>query len=172
MWMKRSFPLLALTWALVAFGGPQKLSVSVPGKDSELSPEMLAKIGAKTVTLVDGLESTAKKKVKVKYSGFPVAAVLDEAFGGRANWSQAKEIIFECADGYKSRVPAAELAKRKGYLVYERVGDPTFSLTNETQNAKRVNLAPYYLVWDDAAMLKADASGHWPYQVVGVRLEK
>lgn len=170
--MKRPLLFLASLWALAAVAAPQKLSVSYDGKETELSAEALDRLGAKPVKIVDGLESTAKKKVKTEYTGYPVAAVLDAAFGDRTKWSTAKEVVFECADGYKARVPAAELAKRKGYLVYQRKGDSTFSLNNETQGGKHVSLAPYYLVWDDATMQKTENAGNWPYQVVAVRLEK
>lgn len=170
--MKRSLVILGSLWALAAVAAPQKLGVFYEGKETELSADALDRLGAKPVTLVDGLESTAKKKVKAEYTGYPVAKVLDAAFGDRKTWAKAKDVVFECADGYRARVPAAELARRKGYLVYQRKGDSTFSLTNETQGGKRVNLAPYYLVWDDATMQKPENAGNWPYQVVAVRLEK
>jgi hypothetical protein len=167
------------TWALgivglvsfTAVAAKQPLAVSVNGRNSEVTVEALDRIGAKPVTIVDVLESSGKKKAKVEYTGYPVATVLDTAFGNRDAWKQSKEVVFECADGFKAKVPTEHLAKKKGYLVYERKGDANFTLTKNSAEGQRVNLAPFYLVWDDRKMQSPKAAAFWPYQVVAVRLE-
>lgn len=146
------------------------LEISLVGAKSALNEADLKKIKTHDVKIVDALESNASKKVTAEYNGYKVNDVFDQAFGGRDKWSKADAVLFECADGYKAKVPTSLFLKHTGYLVFARKGDPSFSLVNYTQAAKKVKLAPYYLVWDDVRMQNVASTIYWPYQIVGLDL--
>lgn len=159
---------LALLASSTALSAPLK-AVSA-GAETTVAEEKLKTLKKHDVKITDALESKGATKKTIEYSGYDTKEVLDLAFGGRDKWAKTTEILFECADGYKAKVPTSHLLKSEGYLVFERKGDPTFSLVNHTQGGKKVKLAPYYLVWNDEKLQNIPSSGFWPYQVVGVRL--
>ena len=84
------------------------------------------------------------------------------------DWRRAgTEVVFEALDGYVSRIPAERFSRYQAYLVFERSGQPEFTVDNLAQNQKNVPLGPYYLVWDNvqAPELLHEGATFWPYQV-------
>ena len=160
---------LALLASSTALSAPLK-AVSGAGTESTVAEEKLKTLKKHDVKITDALESKGATKKTIEYSGYDTKEVLDLAFGGRDKWATATEVLFECADGYKAKVPTTHLLKSEGYLVFERKGDASFSVVNNTQGGKKVKLAPYYLVWNDAKLQDIPSAIYWPYQVVAVRL--
>lgn len=117
--------------------------------------------------------SSKSKAVLVQYRGWPAARVLDKWLG-KAWRTPGVEIEFRALDGYVSHIPFERFQKYRAYLVFERLGHPSFSVDNRLQNEKNIPLGPYYLVWDNlkSPELVADGATYWPYQVTQLRVGK
>lgn len=104
------------------------------------------------------------------YKAVPFAALLTNVYGER--WKNAEEILFTCADGYQPSVPVAKVAEFSAYLAFARNDQKEFTLVNRMENSAKVELGPYYLVWDNLGRpeLKADGAMDQPYQVVALDL--
>src|SRR5262249_20581424 len=100
----------------------------------------------------------------------PFDALLTKIYGDK--WKAAEEILFTCADGYQPSVPVAKVKDYSAYLAVARKGQPEFTMTNRFQNNQKVELGPFYLVWDNISRpaLKDEGASDQPYQVVGVDL--
>lgn len=133
----------------------------------------------KTVSLDDLKTLVTPKKIRVfephemreqGYTGVDTRALLAKLYP--AGWDKVDEVLFTCADGYQAAVSVKRLKDYDSYLVFEREGDPSFSVTNKHQNNEHVALGPFYLVWDNlkSPELKKTGAFNWPYQVVGVDL--
>ncbi|MCC6134070.1 MAG: cytochrome c family protein [Candidatus Contendobacter sp.] len=124
-----------------------------------------------TVQVVEPHLSTQGQQTRVDYRGWPAEPVLDAVLG--RDWRTAgQEIEFRALDGYVSRIPVERFTRYRAYLVFERIGQPAFTVDNLIQNQKNVPLGPYYLVWDNiqAPELVADGGTYWPYQAAQIRL--
>jgi cytochrome c2 len=104
------------------------------------------------------------------YKVLPLAALLTKVYGD--GWKKAEEILFTCADGYQPSVPVAKVKDFPGYLAFARNDQPEFTLVNRMEADKKVELGPYYLVWDNLTRpeLKAEGANDQPYQVVAIDL--
>lgn len=125
------------------------------------------------IRVVEPHLSTRGRTTLVDYRGWPAAQVLDHWLG--ADWRKpGRELEFRALDGYVSRIPVEQFARYRAYLVFERVGHPSFSVDNELQNEKNIALGPYYLVWDNMhePTLIAQGGSWWPYQIDTIRVSE
>ncbi len=104
------------------------------------------------------------------YAGVWVNRLLDSVYGEA--WHQAGAVVFECADGYRALVAPERLLGARALLAWAAADDHAFTLVNRLQGDEPVDLAPYYLVWDNREdpELRAAGAGDWPYQIVGIAL--
>ena len=126
-----------------------------------------------TIRVVEPHLSARGRTTLVDYRGWPAAQVLDHWLG--PDWRKAgQELEFRALDGYVSRIPVEQFARYRAYLVFERVGHPSFSVDNELQNEKNTPLGPYYLVWDNVQepALIAQGGSWWPYQIDTIRVSE
>ena len=125
---------------------------------------------AAPITVIEPHRSSPLKPVDVTYNGYPAVAVLDSLLG--TQWRSSEALIgFEAKDGYLSMIPAAQFLRYPAYLVYARADGDDFSVETPPLN-NRVQLGPWYLVWDNLlhAGLQADGATYWPYQVEKIGL--
>ncbi len=106
---------------------------------------------------------------EVEYRGVSFSVLLDQVYGKK--WRMAEELLFTCTDGYQPSVPSEKFARFPNYLAYERVGQD-FILANKLQNEAKINLGPFYLIWENlkTEAMRAEDLSDWPYQVVSVDL--
>lgn len=159
--------------ALAALAGCWHLMASaVPLPDAE-SLRMSLPVPAATVRVVEPHLSTREQPVPVDYRGWPVELVLDRVLGSA--WrAPGVEVEFRALDGYVSRIPGERFLQYRAWFVYERVGQPAFTVDNLQQNEKKVALGPWYLVWDNLRNpeLLPEGGTYWPYQVTQVLLSR
>lgn len=101
----------------------------------------------------------------------PFNAVLDAVYG--AGWREQEEVLLTCADGYQPAFPVRRLLDHKAWLAFDRVDGPEFSILKlESGKRRRVDLSPYYLIWDNYndAELRRQGDYGWPYQLIGIDL--
>lgn len=110
------------------------------------------------------------EKRLVKYRGYSFQRLLTAAYGD--TWKKQEEILFTCSDGYQPSVPVSRFLKQPAILAFERVGSSDFEITNTLQGDEKVQVGPYYLVWDNATDPEKEIKGAngWPYQVEKVDL--
>lgn len=104
----------------------------------------------------------------VTYVGVPFNRVMDQAYGKK--WRNQEEILFTCADGYQSSIPASKFQHFKAWLVWARKDGKSFEIKNKLQGNETVRLGPLYLVWEnqhEPELLEGGASDS-PYQVVSI----
>jgi hypothetical protein len=104
------------------------------------------------------------------YKGVPMSALLTKVYGDA--WKKADEVLFTCADGYQPSIPVAKFRDHPGYLAVGRADQDAFTMVNKLQNGEKIDLAPYYLVWDNLKdkPLQEDGASDQPYQVVAIDL--
>lgn len=121
-------------------------------------------VPSKTLPVYEMHDDTEKR-----YVGLPMNDLLTAIYG--KEWSQSEEILFTCRDGYQPTVPVAEFTKYPSYLAHAIEGG-AFVVDNKAQNEKNIDLAPFYLVWDDVTRpeLRKKGMGNWPYQLIGADL--
>lgn len=110
------------------------------------------------------------EEAEVEFQGLPLISLLDRVYGGA--WRKAQEILFICADGYRNPVSVTRIKEHASWLAFARTGSSAFEMTEKEPVVRKVDLQPYFLVWDtlkDPAMRAAGKEG-WPYQVVGLDL--
>lgn len=108
---------------------------------------------------------------EARFVALPFEAVLDAVYG--VAWRDEEELLFTCRDGYQPTVPVARLRAHRAWLAFDRADQDGFAILKlESGERKRIDLAPFYLVWenleDEALRLEGDYG--WPYQLVGVDL--
>jgi mono/diheme cytochrome c family protein len=106
-----------------------------------------------------------------EFHALPFNAVLDAVYG--AGWREQEEVLLTCADGYQPGFPVRRLLEHKAWLAFDRVDAPGFSILKlESGERRRVDLSPYYLIWDnyDDAELRRQGDYGWPYQLIGIDL--
>ncbi len=104
----------------------------------------------------------------VRYMGWKTRDILQKILG--PDWIKNEEVLFTCSDGYQASIPVANFLAHDSYLVYEREGSKEFELINSLQLNEKVNLGPFYLVWDNIndPVIRAEGASLWPYQVVAI----
>jgi mono/diheme cytochrome c family protein len=120
----------------------------------------------------------AMKKIRVfepyeerpaEFYAFPFNAVLDEVYG--EDWRTQEEVLLTCADGYQPTFPVRRLLEYDAWLAFDRVDASSFSILKlESGKRRRVDLSPYYLIWDNAddPALRGEGDYGWPYQLIGI----
>ncbi|MCB0416063.1 MAG: c-type cytochrome [Bdellovibrionales bacterium] len=158
--------IVLVLFSFVSVAMAQELSFRAHDKEIQsVSLEALKKLApAKDITVYEPHE-----KAKVTYSAIPARAVFEAVF--KEDWKEADEILFTCEDGYQPSVPAAKFKKYAAYLSFAKPGKP-FTMVNKLQNNEKIELGPYYLVWDNETFpaLKAEGASDSPYQVVAIEL--
>jgi len=123
------------------------------------------------IEVVELNESSADNTVKVTYTGIPLEKLLQylypkawEGFNG--------EVYFYALDGYLSILDANMARSGEAYMVFARADGKPFTIDNLNQNEKDVQLAPFYLVWDNLnnPLLRTSNAYAWPYQVYQTEL--
>lgn len=165
----RSGFLWAATLAMLAspagFAG-QDLAFKSHGQAvKSLAPEALENLAP--AAKIETYDPNSQENVV--YVGYPFQALLDKIYGD--SWKNAEEILFTCADGYQPSVPVRVFLEHRAVLAFKR-DSGSFDLVSKLHNDEKVELGPYYLVWDDlkSPEIKKEGEGIWPYQLVGVDL--
>lgn len=105
------------------------------------------------------------------FLALPLERVLDAVYS--PSWRDEEELLFSCRDGYQPAVPVARVLAHHAWLAFDRVGPGGFAIDKrESGTTKRVELGPFYLVWENLtdAQIRQEADYGWPYQVVGIDL--
>lgn len=166
-WPRRFWTVLAAAALLHDFSG---MAQAVPLPEQTTLEQTLQQ-PPQTVQVVEPHLTTRERQTRVDYRGWPAERVLDAVLG--REWRTAGlEVEFRARDGYVSRIPAERFTQYRAYLVFERIGQPAFTIDNPAQNQQNVPLGPYYLVWDNiqAPELVAEGGTYWPYQVTQIQV--
>jgi len=108
---------------------------------------------------------------EVEFEALRFDAVLDAIYG--RGWRDEEEVLFDCRDGYQPTVPVERIVAHNALLAFARRDRAEFTLRKRESGAlKQVDLAPFYLVWEnlDDALMRAEGDYGWPYQLVAVDL--
>jgi len=146
---------------IVFLAAPGLFAVEFPAP-GELLKEM--GVSGQYVAVTEPHQSDASHQAHVTYLALSAGKVLDHLFG--PEWrSPGNDIVFSSADGYQFAVDVERFTRYKSYLAYARADARPFALVNN--QGKRVELGPYYLIWDnidDPDLIRQGAYG-WPYEV-------
>jgi mono/diheme cytochrome c family protein len=133
-----------------------------------------------TRTLADLRAAVPKEMVRVyepyesgeaEFVALPFAMVLDLVYGEA--WREEEELLFTCSDGYQPTVPVKRVLEHRAWLAFDRSDEPGFTIhKRESGEVKRIELAPFYLIWEnlDDEKVRSEGDYGWPYQLVGVDL--
>ena len=125
-----------------------------------------AAVPAQPVSVFDPYEERA-----VEFEAFAFDAVLDAVYG--RGWRDEEEVLFRCRDGYQPTVPVERILAHRAWLAFARRDRNDFTLRKrESGVVKRIELAPFYLVWDNLEdpALRADGDYGWPYQLIALNM--
>jgi len=153
--------ILPALLAPAVFGTAAAVELPPP---AELSAQ--SKLPSRQVSVVEPHASTNARRARVDYRALPIDGLLTRWFGER--WTDEDvEIVFFAKDGYRSVVAGPKLKKYRAYLAFARADGGAFVVDNIGQNEKRIELGPYYLIWDnlDAPELLSQGAYGWPYQI-------
>lgn len=113
---------------------------------------------------------------RMRYRALPMRCVLDQGFADRGGAAgiAGQSLLLRARDGYTRPAEAALVADEEAQLAFAEValapepGDPPrFSPIDR----RRVDPAPFYLVWTGSA--RNDPHEHpWPYQLVTIELAR
>jgi mono/diheme cytochrome c family protein len=137
---------------------------------------MRRSIPSSTVEVLDPYE-----QAEAAFDALPFAALLDLAYG--PDWRRGEELLFTCSDGYQPTLPVRRVLEHRAWLAFDRreptsptapdaaPGDFTI-FKHESGERKRIELSPFYLVWQnlDDAQVRLDGDHGWPYQIVSIDL--
>jgi len=124
------------------------------------------RVGAGKVRVFDPYEGD-----EIVFDAFRFDQVLDFVYG--SDWRSEEELLFTCSDGYQPTVPVARVLEHEAWLAFDRSGMDGFTLLKlESGSRQRIQLGPYYLVWENVEDEQVRQQGDygWPYQLVGVDL--
>jgi mono/diheme cytochrome c family protein len=108
---------------------------------------------------------------EIGFEALAFAAVLDAAY--TTTWRTQEELLFTCSDGYQPTVPVQRVLDHKAWLAFARSEDEPFSILKlESGRPQRIELSPFYLVWEnlDDAQVRQEGDYGWPYQLIAVDL--
>lgn len=111
------------------------------------------------------------ERAEVTFEALPLESVLEEAYG--PSWRTREAILFKCRDGYEPTIPVRRILDHRAFLAIARAGDVGFTiLKDEEGTTKRIELSPFYVVWEnmDNARVRNEGDYGWPYQVVQIDL--
>lgn len=129
---------------------------------------LAATLRPQIVTVMDPYE-----KKEAEFIALDLAAVFDAVY--TPSWRQEEEIVFTCLDGYQPVIPVERLKAHSAFLAFARNDQAGFTiLKRESGEQKTIELAPYYVVWEnlDDAKIRMEADYGWPYQLKGVDLAR
>jgi len=127
---------------------------------------MEAAVPPATVRVFDPYEER-----EIAFEAIPFAAILDTVY--TPSWRDEEEVLFTCRDGYQPTIPVERVVDHAAWLAFGRRDQASFSLAKrESGELRRVDLAPYYLVWENLedSSVRYDGDYGWPYQLVAVDL--
>lgn len=139
---------------------PSQLNLKPKGSYTLKDLQDLVK--AQTVTVTEPHEH-----IPIQFEAIPLKDLLDKVYG--PTWRQKDEILFTCSDGYQPSLPVQKILQHDPSIAFSAVGRP-FSIVNKLQNDEKVELGPFYLIWEnqkDKSVI-ADGASIWPYQLVGL----
>ena len=128
--------------------------------------ELRRAVAPRTIRVFDPYEER-----EVAFEAFPLDAVLDAVYS--PGWRTREELLLSCRDGYQPIVPVGRVLAHAAWLAFDRVDEPGFSILKlESGSRRRINLSPFYLVWENLEdpALRADGDYGWPYQLIGIDL--
>lgn len=111
------------------------------------------------------------EEAEVEFEAFAFDAVLDAVYG--RSWREEEEVLFHCRDGYQPTVPVERILEHRAQLAFARRDRADFTLRKrESGVLKQIDLAPFYLVWEnlDDTRLRAEGDYGWPYQLIALDL--
>ena len=127
---------------------------------------LLETLNPQEVTVMDPYE-----KEPAQFLAFDLSEVLDAVYS--PSWHDEEEIVFTCLDGYQPVIPVARVKAHSAWLAFKRTDQGHFTiLKKESGEHKTIELAPYYVVWEnlDDSQILMEADYGWPYQLVGMDL--
>ena len=134
---------------------------------------------SQNIQRTDLIKSVESKSVKVhdihedreiRFTGLPLRSLIAHYVSqSEQTWDQ---IQFLCADGYKPIFDGPVVELYDGYLAYTREGGNTFTVLDSSRDNRVIDLAPYYMVWDNFKNpeLANETGSLWAYQVIGLDL--
>ncbi len=161
--------LLGALWALGASEpGPDRLGFARHGQPvaTRSAAALQRALPVETVRVFEPYEQR-----EVAFLAFDFPRVLDAVYG--EGWRGEEELLFTCRDGYQPTLPVRRVLEHRAWLAFARPGGAPFSLRKlESGVRKPVELAPFYLIWENLedAEVRREADYGWPYQLVGVDL--
>jgi mono/diheme cytochrome c family protein len=105
------------------------------------------------------------------FAALPLLDVLDAVY--TPSWREEEELLFTCRDGYQPTLPVTRALDHRAWLAFDRRDRPGFAIRKrESGETRRIELAPFYLVWENLAdeRIRQEADYGWPYQLVGIDL--
>jgi mono/diheme cytochrome c family protein len=126
-------------------------------------------VAPRPVRVFDPYEQT-----EVTFTALPLAGVLDQAYG--SSWREHEAILFTCRDGYQPTIPVRRVLAQQAFLAFERPEngsrDGFTILKYEEGTRKRIDLAPFYVIWENLVDARTRSEGDygWPYQVERIDL--
>lgn len=111
------------------------------------------------------------ERTNVTFMALPFEQVLDRAYG--PSWREREAILFTCLDGYQPTIAVRRVLNQRAFLAIARPGDVGFTILKyEEGEEKRVDLGPFYIIWEniDDARIRNEGDYGWPYEVVGIDL--
>jgi mono/diheme cytochrome c family protein len=114
------------------------------------------------------------EQTEVTFTALPLEGVLDQAYG--ASWREHEAILFTCRDGYQPTIPVRRVLAQRAFLAIDRPeiksGASFTILKYEEGTRKRIDLAPFYVIWEnlDDARTRSEGDYGWPYQVERIDL--
>ncbi|CAG0958722.1 hypothetical protein MYXO_00632 [Myxococcaceae bacterium] len=124
--------------------------------------ELASRCGARTVTVDDPSYASEKR-----YLACPLRAVIREGFGEPVESLAGESFFFRAKDGYTRPASGHVVAEDGGYLA---LGDADLGVGRfEPIDHRRLDPAPFYLVWTGAAQRDPDRHP-WPYQLTAIEV--
>ncbi|MSQ99539.1 MAG: cytochrome c [Xanthomonadales bacterium] len=147
--------------AALAQTDPALRFMAVPAVDRSYTLSQFKEaLPAETIHLFDTQHGKEKN-----YRGFPLAAVLNLAFGPDWQHENYTEMIFTALDGYAAVSTLDKLGQSGGYLVFEDLDVTGWELIG----SKQANPGPYYLVWSQPQQTTQNQYP-WPWGITRIEL--
>ncbi|MGB8329230.1 MAG: cytochrome c [Polyangiales bacterium] len=147
---------------------PDPLTFSIESQNvrSLTADALTRRISSRDVEVFEPYEGT-----KVTFSAIPLQQVLDDGYG--PSWREQEAMVFICRDGYQSTIPVRRILDHRAFLAIGRPEGEGFTvLKHEEGQRKRIELGPFYVIWENLhdAQIRTDGDYGWPYQVVRIDL--
>lgn len=110
---------------------------------------------------------------EVSFEALPFDRVLDQVYSPSWREQPGMLLLFTCRDGYRPTLPVQRVLSHRAWLAFDRSDEEGFSISKfESGQRRRVDLSPFYLIWDNLSdpQVRMDGDYGWPYQLVGIDL--